>query len=198
MSATTDALSRVFDDPAFLSAVHGQSYKPSSLYTQLLTNMLASYIPNTPAQQTRSGRISRPPVASLDHPLLQTLVGTDPDQMTTKATRDELARNDSAQPWCMNAGVYPEAHAPKLIDGPGSKRSLSVMEEDEGSNLSVGDGTPQSNECGDEGDVDQKRRILPPYPLPPSGRNSRKSMPRDELLARRRARNRVAGELTDC
>ena len=36
---------------------------------------------------------------------------------------------------------------------------------------------------------------LPAWPLPPSGPGGRRRMPKDELLARRRARNRLSGEL---
>jgi len=62
------------------------------------------------------------------------------------------------------------------------------MEEEDDLNNAESD-TPQPNTL----DESQLQNELPPYPLPPSGPNSRKSMPRDELLARRRARNRVAG-----
>lgn len=48
----------------------------------------------------------------------------------------------------------------------------------------------------DDGSLSPRQNAdgLPIWPLPPTGRGGRKQMPKDEMLARRRARNRLAGE----
>jgi hypothetical protein len=66
------------------------------------------------------------------------------------------------------------------------------MEEEEDDTSTAASATPQPVTERDSGG-EKPRKGLPPYPWPPSGPNSRKAMPRDEILARRRARNRVAG-----
>ena len=190
---------------------------------QLFTSMLPSnQRSDTPVQQTRSGRISRPPINPPPRPLLQTLATADQSATAIRTPLEDSAPQVGVTPnyealyQAMNDGVAGNAgqlgqadggfwrggddpiaasswigHTPTpeetLAKWRKRKREVSDTEEDSGSGLE--DDTP-----GRYG-VDAGSGLpLPAWPLPPSGPKSRKNMPRDELLARRRARNRVAGE----
>jgi hypothetical protein len=70
------------------------------------------------------------------------------------------------------------------------KRSVPVDDDDDDDEDEVGQERTSARPEG----VGQDIPGLPEWPLPPKGPRSRKTMPRDEMLARRRARNRVAGK----
>ncbi|WWD01155.1 hypothetical protein V866_008094 [Kwoniella sp. B9012] len=78
------------------------------------------------------------------------------------------------------------------------KRSASVLEGNgtgDESFESTGAGNGKRYKGDDLSKLDgENGEHLPEWPLPPTGKGGRKNMPREELLARRRARNRVAAQ----
>ncbi len=149
---------------------------------------------NTPVQQTRSGRISRPPIIAPNHPLLQTLSGL---EIIKASNGDEvMGQEEEGRFWGPDGEMRADdgsqttkskSMSGSRVHGRKKRRASTTEEEDEDDTFSAGTDNLQPN------GVEKGTNGLPPYPLPPSGPNSRKNMPRDELLARRRARNRVAG-----
>lgn len=84
--------------------------------------------------------------------------------------------------------------------GRGSKREISsTSDERTGDDHEVEEGQRPEDKRkrkggGSRKEISEAQFELPPFPAPPSGPNSRKGMGKDEMLARRRARNRVAGK----
>jgi hypothetical protein len=62
------------------------------------------------------------------------------------------------------------------------------------SSLTGNDGASGSSRNNGVNGVNGKGVVLPEWPLPPQGPGSRLAMSAEEIAARRRARNRVAGE----
>nr|XP_019042461.1 hypothetical protein I302_09068 [Kwoniella bestiolae CBS 10118]OCF21391.1 hypothetical protein I302_09068 [Kwoniella bestiolae CBS 10118] len=262
-SDVADAMSVFLSNPAVVQLIAEYNAKKQhrqvSLYTQLLSG---SNIPDTPAQQTRSGRISRPPVhpppinpfqhlinqnQNQPQPHQQPAVVQNDQQNQLQAIKDALENvssindthtanpgaeaasydalfqavsnnNDSSSNasrfwrndgllgglpnWTgLEANTLAQAAAASVTTDP--KRSASVLD-DNGTNTgdesfeSNGHGTSKRYKGDDlsklgEGEGENGEG-LPQWPLPPTGKGGRKNMPREELLARRRARNRVAAQ----
>ncbi|WWD16134.1 hypothetical protein CI109_100559 [Kwoniella shandongensis] len=260
---TADAIGALLTNPAVMQLIAEYNAKKQkrhvSLYTQLLSgSAIPSAAPDTPVQQTRSGRISRPPVHPPSNPLQQFMyggggnlfgpnatggigsgitngggVGTSDSQLQaikealenvsaqaddTSTSYDALMQAVGGDPNSSNSSRFwrnadlqsgsswsgidaqtlaqaAEASQRGLghglpLNGKASsssrKRSASAMESTEDESVESPGGKRYRVSGDGEG--------LPAWPLPPTGKGGRKNMPRDELLARRRARNRVAAQ----
>ncbi|OCF71626.1 hypothetical protein I204_07685 [Kwoniella mangroviensis CBS 8886] len=238
-----DAMSVFLSNPAVVQLIAEYNAKKQhrqvSLYAQLLSG---SNIPDTPAQQTRSGRISRPPqqqpsssssttiqndqqnqlqaikdalenVSSINDPnqsastiadsanydaLFQAVNNNNTNDSSTNSSR--FWRNDgllSGLPNWTGLEANTLAQAVASTD-PSSSSSASVLEGNgtgDDSFESVGAGSGKRYKGDDLSKLDgENGEHLPEWPLPPTGKGGRKNMPREELLARRRARNRVAAQ----
>lgn len=241
---TLATLGKLLENSSFVNLVASynaaqQQQRQTTLYAQLLSNMLpADYVPNTPVQQTRSGRISRPPINSSTLPPLQGLKGvlgpTDTGRMESEASELSIqaikaalenAHGSTIDEFPGNMNTYDSLHdalLPAELEGRGERFWEShgdLMEQDNGwqaHTLLQAEAGPSKDPKGrkkrgrqDEGTSDdgtsprQNGRAgtggsveghLPRWPLPPTGKNGRRLMPREEMMARRRARNRVAGK----
>ncbi|OCF55877.1 hypothetical protein L486_06633 [Kwoniella mangroviensis CBS 10435] len=238
-----DAMSVFLSNPAVVQLIAEYNAKKQhrqvSLYAQLLSG---SNIPDTPAQQTRSGRISRPPqqqpsssssttiqndqqnqlqaikdalenVSSINDPnqsastitdsanydaLFQAVNNNNTNDSSSNSSR--FWRNDgllSGLPNWTGLEANTLAQAVASTD-PSSSSSASVLEGNgtgDDSFESVGAGSGKRYKGDDLSKLDgENGEHLPEWPLPPTGKGGRKNMPREELLARRRARNRVAAQ----
>ncbi|KAK4686397.1 hypothetical protein P7C73_g3723, partial [Tremellales sp. Uapishka_1] len=169
-SVTTRALAALFANPGLLHLLGGAS-QPAPLD------------PSTPMQQTRYGRISRPPLAAPNPNFLSDLETTEakrPPAPSTSSQQTYEALIQVERNWEDVLGdVGPNWGAQTLAQAVDPREtSVSTGTDEEGPRIAIGkDGQPVA---------------LPAWPLPPSGPNSRKNMPKEEMLARRRARNRVA------
>ncbi|WVF71980.1 hypothetical protein IAT40_006791 [Kwoniella sp. CBS 6097] len=242
-----DAMSLFLTNPAVVQLIAEYNAKKQhrhvSLYTQLLSgSAIPSVNHDTPVQQTRSGRISRPPVyppvSQLQHlfanpssipPHLAPVSGDTQIQAIKDALENVSASNTG------DSGNYDALMQAVAEDNNSSSRfwrnselgnpswtgleAGTLAQAAEASQRILGHGLPppngdaRSGQNGKRGasgmdsmdeesmdDFDGKRQksgdgeILPEWPLPPTGKGGRKNMPREELLARRRARNRVAAQ----
>ncbi|WRT67349.1 uncharacterized protein IL334_004320 [Kwoniella shivajii] len=254
-SDVADAMSSFLSNPAVVQLIAEYNAKKQhrhvSLYTQLLSgSAIPNNTPDTPIQQTRSGRISRPPVyqppanplqqffdqshnQDISHNLPPTSTSIAGDQTQLQAIKDALenvtASNETADAASYDAllqavnndsssgsrfwrnndllpnwtgieattlaqaaeTIIPQRNLGhglpngKPISDGSRKRSASLMES---TGDESGDSPGGKRFRGEEGEG------LPIWPLPPTGKGGRKNMPREELLARRRARNRVAAQ----
>ena len=113
---------------------------------------------DTPFQQTRSGRISRPPAQPITDPSLDSL--NDASGLGTAA----MSQDDTT------SGHTTVVETDFVQEPLAALAALSALPK----------ATPGN---------------LPAWPLPPTGPGGRKRMPKEEMLARRRARNKESGEL---
>ena len=235
------ALSNLFNNPIFVNAlaISGQSAaamlqshvpaQPTHPYAALMAQnagqpTLPASSSTTTYQQTRSGRISRPPVAP-QYNLLQALSaeidsgtgnfdallkalssGQTPGASTSAVnTAGPVADSPSSvriDPALSSVGVYPHPSQPStpadnMLDNHGQYATPRTPGENEWTThhthtQTLADAAHEQSmsPSGDE----SIKGDLPAWPLPPGGPGGRKNMPKDEMLARRRARNRVAGE----
>ncbi|WVQ98935.1 hypothetical protein IAU59_006067 [Kwoniella sp. CBS 9459] len=243
-----DAMSLFLTNPAVVQLIAEYNAKKQhrhvSLYTQLLSgSAVPSLNHDTPVQQTRSGRISRPPVyppvSQLQHlfanassaPAPHTAPVTGDTQIQAiKDALENVSASTQADPSSYDALIQAVAEDPNSSSRFWRNNDLAnpnwagieagtLAQAAEASQRVLGHGLPPSNgdvRSGNSGkrgvstldsldgestdDPDNKRQrtadgeVLPEWPLPPTGKGGRKNMPRDELLARRRARNRVAAQ----
>ena len=247
--STTLALAALFQNPIFIKALAASASTPptrnngatlgSSTAPEISTaghnddRALKTKLPNlfsalesgsgtnthTPFQQTRSGRISRPPVNPPQYSLLQALAAEADtpnfDSLLEAVSSGNKAKVSGSEPGVGALGGLGGESAVGPRNGMGM---IYKTKRDERADLwglakdgeSGGDSwtaqtladaqnratskrhRPLELSTGDEGDGEDEERELPQWPLPPSGPGGRKGMPRDEMLARRRARNRVA------
>ncbi|OCF36627.1 hypothetical protein I316_01879 [Kwoniella heveanensis BCC8398] len=243
-----DAMSLFLSNPAVVQLIAEYNAKKQhrhvSLYTQLLSgSALPTMNQDTPVQQTRSGRISRPPVyppvSQLQHLLANSSsaipshtapVSGDTQIQAIKDALENVSASNQA-----DSGHYDALMQAVAEDSSSSSRfwrnndlanaawsgieASTLAQAAEASQRVLGHGLPPTNgdvrggsngkrgasamdSMDDEStdDLDGKRQrigdgeVLPEWPLPPTGKGGRKNMPREELLARRRARNRVAAQ----
>ena len=193
--ANANALTSLLTNPIFVQALANAASSsapmqnqaastsdPHGFATQLQhgntssTSTLGAYggaAPPTPYQQTRSGRISRPPVAP-QYSLLQTLAA----QFGTPNFDSLLKEVSSTSTNANNASASP------VIGVDSNESSAQGNGNDYGSSK---DGGNYYDSVDSEGEV-------PLWPLPPSGPGSRAAMSKEEIQARRKARNRMSGE----
>ena len=147
----------------------------------------AAGIQDTPYQQTRSGRISRPPAQPIQ-PFFPPLFG-----MGDSAENGDLHE-------MMANGAFQNLHfAQNQVNGYANAGNIDGGLESAWQNSVGGDVqgiTPMSHSAEDvEHEAEEEDDGLPEWPLPPQGRGGRKRMPKEEMLARRRARNKESGTL---
>ncbi|KAK8869604.1 hypothetical protein IAR55_000171 [Kwoniella newhampshirensis] len=260
---TADAIGALLSNPAVMQLIAEYNAKKQkrhvSLYTQLLSgSAIPSNTPDTPIQQTRSGRISRPPVHPPPNPFQQLMYGGGGNLFgsnvagglgggmngsagTGNGTSDsqlqaikEALENVSAQAddttnydaLIQAVGGDPSSNSSRFWRNPDLQTGSSwsgvdaqtLAQATEASQRVLGHGLPSNGKASSssrkrsasamestedesvESPGGKRYRIsadgegLPAWPLPPTGKGGRKNMPRDELLARRRARNRVAAQ----
>ena len=177
-----------------------------SQYTQSHTAVHGS----TPFQQTRSGRISRPPLVPPSYNLLQALA-SEADSPNFDALLHAVSGNghpgdaNSAGHGGIQAQGSTEPHTSQSRAGfwhqndatNGFEVANTLAEVEQTANAKRGNKRALSSVEGDEEGESSLTGAsnLPAWPLPPMGPGGRKNMPKEELLARRRARNRVSGGL---
>nr|ODN95002.1 hypothetical protein L204_04347 [Cryptococcus depauperatus CBS 7855] len=238
-----EAISSLLNNPAVVSLIAEYNLKKShrtpSLYTQLLSSGSGNSVgpsqpPATPAQQTRYGRISRPPLHAPATPThresdgiqsdsqiqaikdaLENVVREEGDvtydslphavsrqhSLSAGGIGDRFWRNSEA-----SSGGWPaetlaqaqdvssrEAFSRVAALGANVTMSDAVGERGKGRLIRKRD-TSELSQSDDQAKDQSEEDGLPAWPLPPHGKGGRKNMPRDELLARRRARNRVAAQ----
>ncbi|WVR05367.1 hypothetical protein IAU60_002381 [Kwoniella sp. DSM 27419] len=251
-SDVADAMSLFLTNPAVVQLIAEynarKQHRHVSLYTQLLSGSTLPYTtPDTPVQQTRSGRISRPPAHPLSNQLQQLLAGVAgspapaplPSSASMSGDTQMQAIKDALEnvtvPNDTDVGHYDALMQVVGADPNGASRfwrnadlnpawggieATTLAQAAETSQRPLGHGLPPSTDrpvsardggkrsvslmdsAGEEStDSPDGKRLrgestegLPEWPLPPTGKGGRKNMPRDELLARRRARNRVAAQ----
>lgn len=201
-----------------------------SLYTQLLSGSSGGQPPATPVQQTRYGRISRPPIHAPGTPgRINEHGGSDSQIQAIKDALENVSQQEGEGDVSYDSlvGAVVPSGAESRFWRPGGEGSgptswvgdaetlaqaadashraalnrAAAMganvtgdageEQAKGNNRGT---TEMSMSTDEDGRAPDKEGNLPEWPLPPSGKGGRKNMPRDELLARRRARNRVAGD----
>ncbi|ODN83298.1 hypothetical protein L202_01467 [Cryptococcus amylolentus CBS 6039] len=209
---------------ALLNAPHIRSYlaeyyasNPSSLSAQLFAGgaptAQSAPGPPTPAQVTRYGRISRPsglpptPGRSssaaaaggssetggndtqlqLIKDALENVQGAGSEGQASDTQYEGLANLASGQAEGRFWKTGENSAASAAWDG--AETLQAALKDSDGQNKRprVRSGPSEDKEEGNEPE-------LPQWPLPPTGKGGRKAMPRDELLARRRARNKVAAQ----
>lgn len=233
-SNPVETISSLLANPAVVSLIAEYNAKKGhrqvSLYTQLLSGSSGGQPPATPVQQTRYGRISRPPLHAPGTPgRMSEHGGSDSQIQAIKDALENVSQQEGdgdvsydslvgavvpsgaegrfwrpgvegsgATSWVGDAETLAQAadasHRAVLnrVAAMGANVTGDAGEEQaKGNNRGV---TEMSASTDEDGRVPDKDGNLPEWPLPPSGKGGRKNMPRDELLARRRARNRVAAQ----
>ena len=231
---TNAALISLLTNPIFVSALTATTQSagvstPSQPTTTLNTQFpqpnfhqngsMSNGPPNltqTSYQQTRSGRISRPP-AQPSYNLLQALSAEiDSGSGNFDALLKGLSSSNGNN--AMNNGINHGInhvnfnHGEPVIDPALTSTPFNQMENQpslDGTDLfginnqwndnALNSTTGMGDEIREESltpdmSLELMEGELPAWPLPPGGRGGRKNMPKDEMLARRRARNRVAGK----
>ncbi|WVQ71810.1 hypothetical protein IAR50_001352 [Cryptococcus sp. DSM 104548] len=192
---------------------------PSSLSAQLLAGgataagIQSASGPPTPAQVTRYGRISRPSAhpstpgrsvsaavaggsseaggndtqLQLIKDALENVQGAGSEGQATDAQYESLANLASGQA----EGRFWKSGESSATGAAwdGAETLQAALKDTGGSNKRSRGRKSLSEDKEPAGDPE-----LPQWPLPPTGKGGRKAMPRDELLARRRARNKVAAQ----
>ncbi|OWT41408.1 hypothetical protein AYX14_00419 [Cryptococcus neoformans] len=233
-SNPVETISSLLANPAIVSLIADYNAKKGhrqvSLYTQLLSGSSGGQPPATPVQQTRYGRISRPPLHAPGTPGRMSEQGGSDSQI--QAIKDALenvsqqegdgdvsydslvgavvssgpegrfwrpgAEGSSATSWVGDAETLAQAadasHRAALNRAAAMGANVTGDTGEEQAKGNNRGATEMSTSTDEDGRVPDKDGNLPEWPLPPSGKGGRKNMPRDELLARRRARNRVAAQ----
>lgn len=196
MKANADiqnALLEMLTNPVFISALAAATQSAANIPGANTSSPYHQLPPqqnhDTAWQQTRSGRISRPPVQP-QYDVFQMFSSNGNMGMNGNGANlniDPIFNTaPPAQYNFQNGGGDASWGAQTLAEvshGQGQGQGAEGNDrEDENGSLS-----PQHEDSMESG--------LPMWPLPPGGKGGRKGMPKDEMLARRRARNRLAGEL---
>lgn len=153
-------------------------------------------------QQTRSGRIIRPPAQPPSYGLLQALSA---EIESGSGNIDALLKglsNGSVNN--LNGSSGHNTNDPMIDPALTSFNNLNAVPSTSAA-VDLGDGSWDNQTLANavnqsvreesltsDGGMELMENELPAWPLPPGGRGGRKNMPKDEMLARRRARNRVA------
>ncbi|XAO22743.1 hypothetical protein I312_101517 [Cryptococcus bacillisporus CA1280] len=233
-SNAVETISNLLANPAVVSLIAEYNAKKGhrqvSLYTQLLSGSTGGQPPATPVQQTRYGRISRPPIHAPGTPgRINEHGGSDSQIQAIKDALENVSQQEGEGDVSYDSlvGAVVPSGAESRFWRPGgegtgptswvgdaetlaqaadaSHRAALNRAAAMGANVTGDAGeeqakgnnrgtTEMSMSTDEDGRVPDKEGNLPEWPLPPSGKGGRKNMPRDELLARRRARNRVAAQ----
>lgn len=231
-----DALLSLFSNPAFLNALASTVQSPMNAQALpqpapfVYTNDNDFAAPNqnissaplsapTPFQQTRSGRISRPPAqpapqynllqsiaAEADSPnfdnVLKTLSeGKHPAQPQSQSQSggegygETLPRAKRRSRYDLEAtGLAPYANVPSQAQNQHAASTQWTGETLAGLGQADHGDRSMSQEYDIAGEMADSPDGLPRWPLPPSGAGGRKAMSKEEITVRRRERNRVAGQ----
>jgi hypothetical protein len=223
----------LFSNPAFLNALASTVQSPMTNQAQQQPNQFAFTNPNvfapsqhlsaapmsapTPFQQTRSGRISRPPAqpipqynllqsvaAEADSPNFDNVLKTlsegkhsaQPQRPSNGADYvDTLPRQKRRSRYDLEAtGLAPYATATSQGHGQHDANAQWTGETLAGLGQASQGDRSLSQEYELSGEIADSPDGLPRWPLPPSGAGGRKAMSKEEITVRRRERNRVAGE----
>ncbi|ORX33737.1 hypothetical protein BD324DRAFT_638412 [Kockovaella imperatae] len=181
---TVQALATLLQDPLFTQALAGvqsslnrQPYGSDNPYDppNLASVNYQPGLTDTPFQQTRSGRISRPPLQPIPFPFLQHLSG--------QINGGGISANAGLYAQQYVDGFVPQNGVPNLDPQFWSQPQMTLS----------GPSTQPASLSPDPAagaEMKDNAHDLPQWPLPPSGPGGRKKMPKDEMLARRRARNK--------
>lgn len=204
----------LFANPAFLNALAATMQSPmpdsttqqqpssfgydSSEFTSSQQQPLSA---PTPFQQTRSGRISRPPAQPLPQYNLLQSVAAEADSPNFDYVLKTLSQAKEPVHVQEAVAAKPKRKSRYDLEATGLAAFANppaTQHETNGRHWSdqtlAGMGGEQYPISEDE--AANSPDGLPRWPLPPSGAGGRKAMTREEISVRRRERNRVAGERT--